>query len=54
LGDGLMREILARLDPAELPVIAHATRELRTAVEATTSLPMPDREPTSGADGRSA
>jgi len=54
LGDGFMREILARLDPAELPVIAHATRELRTAVEATTSLPLPDRDLAPSADGRSA
>jgi DNA-binding MarR family transcriptional regulator len=53
LGDGLMREILGRLDPAELPVIAHATRELRVALEATT-LPVPDREPARSTDARSA
>jgi DNA-binding MarR family transcriptional regulator len=54
LGDGLMREILARLDPGELPVIAHATRELRVALEATTTLQAPDREPARSTDARSA
>jgi DNA-binding MarR family transcriptional regulator len=37
LSDELMRTVLARLDPAELPVIARAVGEVRTALEATTT-----------------
>jgi DNA-binding MarR family transcriptional regulator len=43
LSDELMREVLARLDPAELPVIAHAMAEVRSALEATPVVPNPDR-----------
>ena len=53
LSDGLLREILARLDPAELPVIAHAVSELRAGFEATASITTPDRHPASTPDHRS-
>ena len=36
LSDELMRDVLGRLNPAELPVIARATAEVRAALEATT------------------
>jgi DNA-binding MarR family transcriptional regulator len=39
LSDGLMRDVLERLNPAELPVIARATAEVRAAIEATTAQP---------------
>ena len=39
LSDELMRDVLARLDQAELPAIARATAEVRAALEATTTLP---------------
>ena len=39
LSDELMRDVLARLDPAELPVIAHALAEVRAALEASTAQP---------------
>ena len=39
LSDELMRNVLARLDPAELPAIAHAVAEVRSALEATAALP---------------
>ena len=53
LSDGLLREVLSRLDPAELPVIAHAVSELRAGFEATVSLPHPDRHPGSTPEPRS-
>ena len=37
--DELMRTVLARLDPAEVPAIAHAVAEVRAALEATAALP---------------
>ncbi len=40
LSDELMRNVLARLDPAELPAIAHAVAEVRSALEATAALPI--------------
>jgi DNA-binding MarR family transcriptional regulator len=39
LSDELMRDVLARLDRAELPAIARATAEVRVALEATTTPP---------------
>ena len=39
LSDELMRDVLARLDPAELPVIARAVGEVRAALEATAAQP---------------
>ena len=39
LSDELMRDVLARLDPAELPVIAHAFAEVRAALEVSTTQP---------------
>src|SRR4029078_7221759 len=39
LSDELMRAVLGRLNPAELPVIARATAEVRAALEATTAQP---------------
>jgi len=39
LSDDLMRDVLGRLDPTELPAIARATAEVRSALEATTNVP---------------
>jgi DNA-binding MarR family transcriptional regulator len=39
LSDELMRNVLAHLDPAELPAIAHAVAEVRSALEVTATLP---------------
>lgn len=39
VSDELMRTVLARLDPAELPAIAHAVAGLRSALEATAAGP---------------
>jgi DNA-binding MarR family transcriptional regulator len=39
LSDELMRDVLGRLDPDELPAIARATAEVRAALEATTVIP---------------
>ena len=39
LSDELMRNVLGRLDPAELPAIAHAVAEVRSALEATAAVP---------------
>jgi DNA-binding MarR family transcriptional regulator len=39
VSDELMRMVLARLDPAEVPAIAHAVAEVRAALEATAALP---------------
>ena len=38
VSDELMRTVLARLDPAELPAIARAVAEVRSALEATAAL----------------
>ena len=53
LSDELMRDVLARLDPAELPVIARAVAEVRAALEATTAQSAPDRRPISTQNPRS-
>jgi DNA-binding MarR family transcriptional regulator len=39
LSDELMRDVLGRLSPDELPAIARATAEVRRALETTTDLP---------------
>ena len=39
LSDELMRDVLLRLDPSELPVIARATAEVRASLEAATAQP---------------
>jgi DNA-binding MarR family transcriptional regulator len=39
LSDDLMRDVLAHLDPAELPAIAHAFAEVRAALEVSTTQP---------------
>jgi DNA-binding MarR family transcriptional regulator len=39
LSDELMRNVLAHLDPAELPAIAHAVAEVRSALEVTATQP---------------
>jgi DNA-binding MarR family transcriptional regulator len=39
LSDELLRDVLGHLDPAALPVVAHATAEMRAAIEATTTQP---------------
>jgi DNA-binding MarR family transcriptional regulator len=46
LADDLLRSVLGRLKPSQLPAIAQATADLRAAIEATTGRP-PDRHPTS-------
>jgi len=53
LSDELMRDVLGRLDPAELPAIARAVAEVRSALEATTALSAPDRRPISTQNARS-
>jgi DNA-binding MarR family transcriptional regulator len=53
LSDELMRDVLARLDPAELPVIAHAVGEVRAALEATTAQPARNLHETSTPGTRS-
>jgi DNA-binding MarR family transcriptional regulator len=53
LNDELMRDVLARLHPAELPVIAHAVAELRSALEATAAQSTPIRHPVAIPDPRS-
>jgi len=53
VSDSLMRDVLARLDPAELPVIARAVGEVRAALEATTAQPLPEREPVGSPEHRS-
>jgi DNA-binding MarR family transcriptional regulator len=53
LSDGLMRDVLGRLDPAELPVIARATAEVRSAIEATTAQPARNLHETSTPSSRS-
>jgi DNA-binding MarR family transcriptional regulator len=39
LSDELMRDVLAHLNPVELPAIAHAFAEVRAALEASTTQP---------------
>jgi DNA-binding MarR family transcriptional regulator len=53
LSDSLMRHVLATLDPAELPVIAHAVGEVRAALEATAAQPLSEREPVGSPEPRS-
>ncbi|HYM84570.1 MAG TPA: MarR family transcriptional regulator [Candidatus Dormibacteraeota bacterium] len=45
VSDDLMRTVLARMDPAELPAIAHAFAGMRSALDATTATPVPRRRP---------
>ena len=47
LSDELLRNVLDRLDPAQLPVVAHAMAEFRAALDALTSAPPADRHPLS-------
>ncbi|MEJ7749254.1 MAG: MarR family transcriptional regulator [Candidatus Limnocylindrales bacterium] len=47
LSDELLRDVLTRLDPVQLPIVAHAMAEFRAAVEATTGGPPPDLQPAS-------
>jgi DNA-binding MarR family transcriptional regulator len=47
LNDELLRAVLRRLDPAQLPVVAQVMTEFRAAIEATTAMPLPDRHPVS-------
>jgi DNA-binding MarR family transcriptional regulator len=53
LSDELMRDVLARLDPAELPVIARAVGEVRAALELTTAQPTRNLHETSTPGTRS-
>ena len=53
LSDELMRDVLARLDPAELPVIARAVGEVRAAIEATAAQPARNLHETSTSGTRS-
>ena len=53
LSDELLREVLSRMDPADVPAIAHAVAELRAGFESTASLPAPDRVPDFTPDHRS-
>jgi DNA-binding MarR family transcriptional regulator len=53
LSDELMRDVLARLDPAELPVIARAVGEVRAALEATAAQPARNLHETSTPGTRS-
>ena len=53
LVDDLLRSVLGRLRPSQLPAIAQATADLRAAIEATTGRP-PDRHPSSTPAPRSA
>ena len=53
LSDELMRDVLARLDPAELPVIARAVGEVRAALEATAAQPARNLHETSTSGTRS-
>ncbi len=45
LSDELMRDVLARLNPEELPAIAHAVAEVRSALEATAAQSAPEWRP---------
>ena len=53
LSDELMRDVLGRLDPAELPVIARAVAEVRAALEASTAQPARNLHETSTPSPRS-
>jgi DNA-binding MarR family transcriptional regulator len=53
LADDLLRSVLGRLKPSQLPAIAQATADLRAALEATTGRP-PDRHLTYTPAPRSA
>ncbi len=45
--DDLLRTVLHRLEPEELPLVARVMTEFRAAVEATIAMPLPDRHPVS-------
>ena len=45
--DDLLRTVLHRLEPDELPVVARVMTEFRAAIEATIAMPLPDRHPVS-------
>ena len=45
--DDLLRTVLHRLEPDELPLVARVMTEFRAAVEATIAMPLPDRHPVS-------
>jgi DNA-binding MarR family transcriptional regulator len=47
LSDELLRDVLDRLDPAQLPIVAHAMAEFRAALEAATDARPLDRYPVS-------
>jgi DNA-binding MarR family transcriptional regulator len=55
--DDLLRSVLRRLDPDQLPVVARVMTEFRAALDATTELPpvgsAPDRHPVSTSAPRS-
>jgi DNA-binding MarR family transcriptional regulator len=53
LSDELMRDVLVRLDPAELPGIAHAVAGFRAAWEASTTQPARNLDETSTPTPRS-
>jgi len=53
LSDELLRDVLDRLDPAQLPIVAHAMAEFRAALEAATDARPSDRHPASTAAPRS-
>ena len=53
LSDELMRDVLGRLDPVELPVIARAVAEVRAALEASTAQPARNLHETSTPTPRS-
>jgi len=54
LHDALMRSVLARLDAAELPAIAHAVAEVRSALDAAPLQPLPGRHAASASEPRSS
>jgi DNA-binding MarR family transcriptional regulator len=47
LSDELLRTVLRRLDADQLPVVARVMTEFRSAIEAATVPPLPDRHPLS-------
>jgi DNA-binding MarR family transcriptional regulator len=53
LSDELMRNVLARVDPAGLSAIAHAVAEVRSALETTAGLPAPNLRETTTLTQRS-
>jgi len=53
LNDDLLRAVLRRLEPDQLPVVARVMTEFRAAMEATAALPLLDRHPVSTSTPRS-